>query len=91
MTKKPVGPATEELLPRVRALARRCNEHLLSEKLQVAALTLAPLRCEATCRDDVSLYGDQRRIKQVIAILIDNAIKYTPSDGKTQDKKLVIG
>ena len=40
--------ATEELLARVRALARRQNEQLNGEKLNLASLTLDPLRCEAT-------------------------------------------
>jgi DNA-binding response OmpR family regulator len=44
--------ATEELLARVRALARRQNEQLTGEKLQVASLILDPLQCEATCGNE---------------------------------------
>lgn len=44
--------ATEELLARVRALARRQNEQLIGEKLQVASLILDPLQCEAACGNE---------------------------------------
>ena len=43
--------ATEELLARVRALARRQNEQLCGEKLQVASLILDPLHCEAAWKN----------------------------------------
>lgn len=32
--------------------------------------------------EEVPLYGDRKRIKQAVRILIDNALKYTPKDGK---------
>jgi len=31
--------------------------------------------------DDANIYGDMKRIKQAIRILIDNAMKFTPQDG----------
>lgn len=40
--------ATEELLARVRALARRRNDEFRSEKMQVGSLTLDPIHCEVT-------------------------------------------
>lgn len=45
--------ATEELLARVRALARRQNEQLHSEKVQVASLILDPLHCEVTHGNEI--------------------------------------
>lgn len=44
--------ATEELLARIRALARRQMEQLTGEKLQVASLILDPLQCEAACGNE---------------------------------------
>ena len=44
--------ATEELLARVRALARRKNEQFTGEKLQVASLVLDPLKCEIICENE---------------------------------------
>lgn len=38
--------ATEELLARIRALARRPSQHLLNESLQVGDVILKPLHCE---------------------------------------------
>ncbi|WP_461568765.1 response regulator transcription factor [Thermincola ferriacetica] len=40
--------ATEELLARIRALARRRSDQFHSEKIQVGSLTLDPLHCEVT-------------------------------------------
>lgn len=34
--------------------------------------------------DSVNIYGDESRIKQLVAILIDNAIKHTPPGGSIQ-------
>lgn len=45
--------ATEELLARVRALSRRQNDQLYDKKIEVGALSLDPMHCEAT-------YGKQK-------------------------------
>jgi DNA-binding response OmpR family regulator len=43
----------EELLARLRALTRRKNKGLICNKITVAGLTLAPLKCEVTRGEDV--------------------------------------
>lgn len=44
--------AAEELLARVRALVRRKNELLYTEKLQMSSITLDPLRSEIICEGE---------------------------------------
>ena len=39
---------------------------------------------EVTADPDVTVDGDRTRLEQVAANLIDNAIKYTPSDGRVE-------
>lgn len=41
--------ATDELLARIRALGRRQDGQVPTNRLQVASLTLDPMQCEATC------------------------------------------
>lgn len=45
--------STDELLARLRALARRKNKELVASTLTVAGLTLDPLKCEVTKGADV--------------------------------------
>lgn len=40
------------------------------------------INIESSIERDVLFYGDEARIKQLVVILIDNAIKYTSSGGK---------
>lgn len=44
--------ATEELLARLRALARRRPDRLQSEEIRVGGLALDPLHCEASYKDE---------------------------------------
>jgi signal transduction histidine kinase len=55
------------------ALVRTTMDHmrLLAEEKGL------PLNC--TCEEEVNVYADPMRIKQVLVNLIDNAIKYTPA------------
>lgn len=32
----------------------------------------------------LTIYGDQERLKQLLYLLLDNAIKYTPNDGRVE-------
>jgi two-component system, OmpR family, sensor histidine kinase CiaH len=70
------------------------NQELLKKELfsmnQALREAIAPLepiagrkgiQLEVTQDDDMQCHGDEQRIKQVIVILVDNAIKYTPAQG----------
>jgi len=37
---------------------------------------------QVECPGDIFVYGDRNRVLQVMANLLDNAIKYTPASGK---------
>ncbi|MHC1760390.1 MAG: response regulator transcription factor [Negativicutes bacterium] len=43
----------EELLARLRALARRQRKELINNTITVGNLTLNPMHCEATCKEDI--------------------------------------
>lgn len=45
--------ATEELLARLQALSRRSPEPLLADKLSAGELLLDPLRCQASCGEQI--------------------------------------
>ena len=74
------------LPPIIDSIARSCQ--LLANKKDISFHMSRP--------DDVFVYADTKRIQQLLYILLDNAIKYTPEHGevkldvKTNDKNIEI-
>lgn len=60
----------------------------LSMSVEEAATPFIPvaeekkISIDLSIRPDVNFYGDESRIRQLVAILLDNAVKYTPSGGR---------
>jgi signal transduction histidine kinase len=76
------GERTDRKVLDLSALVRTTMDHmrLLAEEKGL------PLKC--SCAENVHIYADPFRIKQVLVNLVDNAIKYTPSrraDGAGND------
>ncbi|BAU28516.1 phospho-acceptor domain-containing protein [Aneurinibacillus soli] len=58
---------------------------LPAEQLMASTQTLAhskEINLQLNAPSDLLVYGDQERIKQLLYILLDNAIKYTPNGGE---------
>lgn len=66
------------------------SDFLLDKALKEAVLPLEPTALKKriefmlSLEEDVHFYGDEARIKQLAVILVDNAIKYTPINGKVE-------
>jgi len=68
-------PMTEQ---RAFSLSNAAIESAL--QFEAAALQRS-MNLERQIQDDIRMVGDDRRIRQLIAILLDNAFKYTPDKG----------
>lgn len=90
---KRMGKMTKDLLYLTQMEASEnqsfvCNRFNISTELELLLLGFEAVAYEKqltlnyTLQPDVSLYGNKEQIIQVLMILLDNALKYTPSMGK---------
>lgn len=92
MESKLMAKLVEDLLFLARADSPQATVKMHSFQLDLAVReTLSPfepvaaraqLQIKTSIAENVPFHGDQIRIKQLVAILIDNAIKYTPAKGE---------